>query len=157
MPSASASAAEPWPQGRRSRHGDRRWTLSAVPPRLDAVPCVRRHARDVLHLWGLPEVTADVELLLTELVTNAVEHARTSFTVSMSWLGWHLRCEVSDALPVLPHPQLALEPERTRGRGYLLLDSMSGGWGVEVHDDGKTVWFTLPVRRSPGADPRSGG
>ncbi len=156
MPSASASAAGPWPQGRPSRHGDERWTLSAVPPRIDVVPHVRRHARDVLHLWGLDEIAADLELLLTELVTNAVEHARTSFSVSMTWLGWQLRCEVSDALPVLPQPQLALDPDRTRGRGYLLLDSLSSGWGVEMHDDGKTVWFTLPVSRPPGAGRGSG-
>ena len=152
----SASPAEPWHEGRPAHTSDQRWTLSAVPPRIDSVPCVRRHARDVVHLWGIDEVTAELELLLTELVANAVEHARTTFTVSLTWRGWQLRCEVSDAVPVLPQPQLTPDGTRTSGRGFLLVDTLSSGWGVDMHDDGKTVWFTLPVRRTPRAAPSAG-
>lgn len=151
MPSASApEPVDQRPPGRLSPDGDKRWTLSAVPPRPDRVPFVRRQARDVLREWGVDEIAPEVELLLTELVTNAVKHARTSFTVVMTWSGWQLRCEVSDADPLPPQPQLTRRPERTGGRGFLLVDSMSSGWGVDMHGQGKTVWFNLTVDRSPG-------
>ena len=150
MPSASAlEPADEWPRGRLCATGDKRWTLSGMPPVPNCVPYVRQQARAVLRLWGLTEVASEVELLLTELVTNVVKHARTTFDVVMTWSGWQLRCEVSDGSPHPARPQLTPSPERTGGRGFLLVNALSSGWGVDMHDQGKSVWFTTGLSRSP--------
>jgi len=84
------------------------------------------------------------QLLTTELSANAIQHARTPFTVGIT----HddegtLTVEVHDqdsALPVVA----PYDPAALRGRGLLLVDSLSREWGVTpVPDDGKTVWFRL--------------
>jgi anti-sigma regulatory factor (Ser/Thr protein kinase) len=115
------------------------------------VPYVRQQALTVLRSWRLDEVAWEVELLLSELVTNAVKHARTSFTVVMAWVGRRLRCEVSDGNPRPPQPQPASEAVQAGGRGLLLVDSVSSNWGVTLHQQGKTVWFDLELDRALSA------
>jgi len=85
-------------------HGFARWMLSAVPAVADRVPSVREQAARVISLWQLDDVGSVAELLLTELVANAVRHARTPFTVLVRWNGRVLRCEVTDANPLSPTP-----------------------------------------------------
>ena len=84
------------------------------------------------------------QLLTTELSANAIQHARTPFSVGVT----HddegtLTVEVHDqnsALPVVA----PYDPAALRGRGLLLVDALSREWGVTpVPDDGKTVWFRL--------------
>jgi anti-sigma regulatory factor (Ser/Thr protein kinase) len=144
MPQPAAPVAAP--DGELSMDGVSRWMLSAVPAVPDRVPYVRRHAVAVLELWGLRDLLWVVELMLTELVANAVRHAGTPFTVVMSWNGRGLRCEVSDADPRPPRPQLVPDPEGTGGRGLLLVDRLAGSWGTDLRRQGKTIWFE--VRRS---------
>ena len=67
--------------------GFSRWILAGVPAVADRVPYVRRQAVTVLELWGLRDLLWVVELMLTELVANAVRHAGTPFTVVMPWNG----------------------------------------------------------------------
>ena len=142
-PPAGPAAA---PDGELSMDGFSRWILPAVPAAPDRVPYVRRQAVAVLELWGLPDLLWVVELMLTELVANAVRHAGTPFTVVMSWNGRGLRCEVTDADPRPPRPQLVPDPEGTGGRGLLLVDRLAGSWGADLRRQGKTIWFE--VRRS---------
>lgn len=83
-------------------------------------------------------------VLASELSSNAVDHARTSFTVAVSHdaLG-ALTVEVHDLSPELP-VLLPLAPDSMRGRGLHLVDALACAWGVtRVHDDGKSVWFRL--------------
>jgi len=134
------------PDGELSMDGVSRWILPAVPAVSDRVPYVRRQAVAVLELWGLRDLLWVVELMLTELVANAVRHAGTPFTVVMSWNGRGLRCEVTDADPRPPRPQLVPDPEGTGGRGLLLVDRLAGSWGADLRRQGKTIWFE--VRRS---------
>jgi anti-sigma regulatory factor (Ser/Thr protein kinase) len=123
--------------------GFARWILSAVPAVADRVPYVRQQAARVLSLWQLDEMASVAELLLTELVANAVRHARTPFTVLMRWNGRVLRCEVTDANPLPPNARFAVDPLAQGGRGLLLVDRFASAWGTELVPHGKTIWFDV--------------
>lgn len=83
-----------------------------------------------------------LRLLTTELVTNAVRHARSEVQLVVRRLDSRIRAEVGDAStsrPVLPG-----EDTPTRHRGLHLLEDLSEKWGVDVgHDGGKVVWFEV--------------
>ena len=140
---APEPVSAPPPDGRLIMNGFARWILSAVQPLAECVPYVRRQASAVLRLWRLDDMAWAVELLATELTANAVRHARTPFTVNMSWGGGRLRFEVTDASPLPPRPQLQEHLETTGGRGLVLVDTVAKRWGVDRHAQGKTVWFEL--------------
>ena len=82
-----------------------------------------------------------VVLMADELAANAVEHARTPFTVRIVVERFAVHIEVADdaaRLPILRNP----EPLATSGRGMQIVDHYATDWGVDSHpDDGKTVWF----------------
>ena len=92
--------------------------------------------------WGLGDVGSLAELLVSEVVTNAVEHGTSGGTVEIVALPAGLRVEVTDrseGLPELQHPS-ANEPT---GRGLAIVDQLSRWWGVERATDGKKVWFEV--------------
>jgi hypothetical protein len=77
-PPPTGRASVPLPDGRRIMDGFARWTLSAVQPQAERVPYVRQQALHVFQLWQIDDdLTWAGELLLTELATHAVRHART--------------------------------------------------------------------------------
>ena len=100
--------------------------------------------------WGLGDVGVLAELLVSEVVTNAVEHGSSGGAVEIIALPTGLRVEVTDqslGLPELRNPS-ATEPT---GRGLSIVDQLSRWWGVERATDGKKVWFEvddLDVSRS---------
>jgi anti-sigma regulatory factor (Ser/Thr protein kinase) len=83
------------------------------------------------------------EVLISELATNVVRHARTPFTVVITWDGRTLRAEVSDGVPLGPRPPLTSRDDDEGGRGLLLVDAVATDWGVDLYHDGKTVWFEI--------------
>lgn len=86
-----------------------------------------------------------VELLVSELVTNAVTHARSDTKVTIGSDVELLRVTVSDSCSATPHLRQA---DETGGRGLRLVDELSTRWGSDpVSGDGKRVWFEL--RRGP--------
>ena len=89
------------------------------------------------------------ELLITELVSNAVRHSDLSVEVRVVLSGSRLRVSVSDSshrMPVLRQ----VSDDQTSGRGLFLVDSLSSGWGVDVREEGgKTVWFELDLAAPP--------
>jgi two-component sensor histidine kinase len=96
-----------------------------------------------------PLVTADVahtaELLVSELVTNAVVHGTGMVRLVIDCADHCLSVTVSDDDPAQP----AIQPERLMsdgGRGLLMIESLAGSWGVKPRGDGpgKDVWFRLP-------------
>ena len=131
------------PDGHLSLDGSVRWTLPDISPRPQQVTYVRRQTRLVLQLWRLADLTWPVEVLISELAKNVVRHARTLFTVTVTWDGLTLMAEVSDASPLPPRPPVAATSEDEGGRGLLLVDAIATDWGVDLYHQGKAVWFTL--------------
>jgi anti-sigma regulatory factor (Ser/Thr protein kinase) len=96
-----------------------------------------------------PEVADLAVLLASELATNAVLHAGTSFEVRVELRGSQLRVEVIDTgehLPVVKR----YGPESPTGRGLRLLESGASRWGVEPRAAGKAVWFEIDSVLGPG-------
>ncbi len=101
--------------------------------------------------WGASVVCADAELVVTELVANAVRHAGTEITVRLAALKntpGGVRAEVSDGSqrPVRPRHANALEES---GRGLFLVDRLSSRWGADATSNGKTVWAEIIPDVSP--------
>lgn len=103
----------------------------------------RGFVRDALAAFAGPQpVLHDCVLLVSELVTNAIEHARTSFVVRWSTLDQLIRIEVEDDSPDFP---VLVEPpsDEPRGRGLSLVHALSADWGIEPTGAGKVVWFEM--------------
>ncbi len=114
-----------------------------------AVPCARLHARQVLWEWGLASLCESAELLVTELITNAVMASRAVTQVSpvRLWL-------VSDRAQILilvwdasPQPPVRVDAsgEAENGRGLMLVEAISEQWGwyCRDHSGGKFVWAIM--------------
>ncbi|MET9239311.1 ATP-binding protein [Nonomuraea sp. NPDC003709] len=117
------------------------WWLS---PDLGSVCDARRLTRDKLAAWGLDDQVEAAELLVSELVGNALEHAYGPVRLSFSAEDGLLRCEVEDENPVLPHMRV-VDADAESGRGLFLVDVLSCCWGGERTARGKAIWFELPV------------
>jgi anti-sigma regulatory factor (Ser/Thr protein kinase) len=93
--------------------------------------------------WGLSEEVIEIAQLATsELVSNSVEHALSAVEITMELEQASLRIAVRDysiAMPVHRSPDQA----GARGRGVALVNALAREWGVESHEDGKTVWLVL--------------
>ena len=100
-----------------------------------------------MRAWGCDDAIADAELLVSELVTNAVLHARSETRVTIQRDGSTVRISVYDTSRARPRLR-QLGPESVTGRGLLLVDRIARRWGVEPEDDGKSVWFEIDGRAS---------
>ncbi|MER6074655.1 ATP-binding protein [Streptomyces sp. NPDC001817] len=108
---------------------------------------LRRVVRASLTYWGRPDLVETAELLLTELVTNALRHARSRYIGVRVYLqGDHCVIEVNDGSPIVPVPRCA-GPDDESGRGLLLVESLAEAWGVS--EDGTTTWCKLPLTEGP--------
>ncbi|MFF0437646.1 SpoIIE family protein phosphatase [Streptomyces sp. NPDC004327] len=111
----------------------------------DAAPGrARRLARRALARWDLEELTDSVELLVSEVVTNAVRYAERPVTLRLLRTDV-LRCEVGDDSPQLPRQRRARETDEG-GRGLFLVNRLARRWGATRLSGGKVVWFELATR-----------
>jgi anti-sigma regulatory factor (Ser/Thr protein kinase) len=125
--------------------------------RFDASPEAPRASRRFLlemlrSLECKEELVDDAALVVTELATNAVLHARSGFTVTVASAGGAVRVEVSDESrtpPRRPAPSL----RAPGGRGLALIEAVASSWGVLHTGDGKIVWAQLAS--VPAAAPRT--
>src|SRR5690242_11534914 len=96
-------------------------------------------------------------LLVSELVTNAVVHAASALEVSWELAGECVTIAVRDADtgPLAASGRRAAAPDDLAegGRGLLIVDRLSAGWGTEHGGGRKTVWFWLPVDGAPAVAP----
>lgn len=92
--------------------------------------------------WGCENAAEIAQLLVSELVTNAVLHAQSGIEVVVRHGGRRLRVEVGDASRTPPVLRRHDEDAMT-GRGLSLVDQLSEAWGVERNADGKRVWFEV--------------
>lgn len=115
--------------------------------RPDLVRAARGFVRRVLANWELQQFTDDAVLITSELVSNAVLHARTAIRLTISSDGMHgVRIDVFDENPRLPTPAGA-PLHATSGRGLLSVAALASAWGTEDRGEGKVVWARL------GGDP----
>ena len=115
----------------------------------------RQHAREVLASWGLEPLADTAVLLVSELVGNAVQHARhggSELRLQMIDTGPQLRIEVSDADPRPPRFPWRSGPEGS-GFGLVLVDALAAKWGVDQAATGKTVWAELGTRQARDGSP----
>lgn len=123
-------------------------------PTPSSVPAARRFLRDTLAQWQLPSVAEAAELLVAEVCTNAVLHARTEFTVEVArgdfGAGEVVRVRVIDASSAMPR-QRNYGSDSTTGRGIRLVDTLASSWGVDRiaggrgSGPGKVVFFDVLV------------
>jgi serine/threonine-protein kinase RsbW len=137
----------PW-AGKSSR--TRQLTLAATAR---AVGLARRATHEALASWQMASIEDTAALLVSELVTNTVRHARTggsALELRLESAGAWLRIEVHDADPNWPAPRT---PDRLDGSGFgfVLIEALADKWGVRKATIGKAVWVELDTR--PGAGP----
>ncbi|MGP8299374.1 SpoIIE family protein phosphatase [Streptomyces inhibens] len=118
-----------------------------LDPKAQTAGQARRLARRALARWGLDELTDQLELLVSEVVTNAVRYAERPITLRLLRTDV-LRCEVGDDVPQLPRLRQA-RPSDEGGRGLYLVNRMARRWGATRLSMGKVVWFELSM--PPGA------
>ncbi|MFE4694156.1 ATP-binding protein [Streptomyces sp. NPDC056749] len=115
---------------------------------LSAVGEIRAALRDFLRSRRQPEATEVAELLLSELVTNALIHTRNGAVVTVTSMAARLRVEVRDfTAGQEPAPYVPNADDGTHGRGLLLVQSLADSWGVTAKALGKVVWFELNAGR----------
>jgi Histidine kinase-like ATPase domain len=125
-----------------------------IDPEPLRVSHVREWARKTLPGWGLTEHADIVELIISELATNAIMHGAGPVEICLSCTLGHLRIEVRDhgaGQPAVCHPGA----EDITGRGLALIDALTascgGSWGVASTrgQPGKTVYAILPLTPEP--------
>ncbi|KDN83260.1 ATP-binding SpoIIE family protein phosphatase [Kitasatospora cheerisanensis] len=112
------------------------WDLQ---PRHETPGRARRLAGHALHTWGLDHLRENCELMVSELVTNAIRHATRPVTLRLVRTSL-LRCEVGDDSPALPRTRRA-GPDEERGRGLQIVARCADRWGATRLGGGKVVWF----------------
>jgi anti-sigma regulatory factor (Ser/Thr protein kinase) len=111
-----------------------------------APAAARRLVVKLCETWDLHQVVELAELLISELVTNAVRHAGTDIEVTAA-VGEHfLHLHVRDRSKRLPTLSGSDGQQSHHNRGLQLIDRLSNGWGTTLTPYGKTVWATLRLR-----------
>lgn len=112
------------------------------------VALARAELRKLLDGWGLAVISDDALLVLSELLTNAVRHARVSRGREIETRYFRepqgVRIEVHDAAQNWPQPRM---PDVYGGRGLTVVSALAARWGTEVRDVGigKSVWAVITV------------
>lgn len=117
-------------------------------PEPESPSIARNLAGEACLAWELPRLLHPSRLVMSELVTNAIEHARTVITVAVSRRGHGVHLTVSDGEPALPR---LIRPARPRpgrplderGRGLRIVAATAHAWGSLPTRTGKVVWATL--------------
>ncbi|MDX2683005.1 ATP-binding SpoIIE family protein phosphatase [Streptomyces sp. NY05-11A] len=109
-----------------------------VEPDTAQVPRARKFAVDQVDAWGLEEASFVTELVVSELVTNAIRYGEPPIKLRLI-RDTSLICEVSDASNTAPHLRRARAFDEG-GRGLLLVAQLTQGWGTRHTTNGKTIW-----------------
>lgn len=118
------------------------WRVHDLPATAASAGLARALVRAACSDW---EVTDDVPVAVaSELVTNAVEHARSRSTLTLTLDGRGFTVSVHDTL-TLSDCDADTGGWPDRGHGLSLVAALARAWGVRPHGGGKTVWATLPV------------
>ena len=114
-----------------------------LPPEPQSVGTARRFVRERLNVHHLPLLVDDVTLVASELATNALSHAGTPFTVTITAFADDVVLEVRDGGASRPNRVDAGVDARV-GRGMAIVDVVCRDWGVVVDGNvGKAVWASF--------------
>ena len=113
----------------------RAWDLAADPA---IVGLARHHVKEQLDEWGLSEASFVTELVVSELLTNAIRYGSEPIQLRLIH-DRALICEVSDGNPTSPHLRRARILDEG-GRGLLLVAQLTTNWGTRHTPEGKTIW-----------------
>ncbi|MEU9702637.1 SpoIIE family protein phosphatase [Streptomyces sp. NPDC047981] len=108
-----------------------------------AVSGARRFCADTLGTWGLDELSFTTELIVSELVTNAIRYGKPPILLRLV-LDSSLTCEVFDGSSTAPHMRRARTFDEG-GRGLLLVAQFAARWGTRPGREGKTIWAEQPL------------
>ncbi|SOC49287.1 Anti-sigma regulatory factor (Ser/Thr protein kinase) [Blastococcus aggregatus] len=147
MCNTAAGTAGLWPAQIGSLMSSRNASVD-LPPTARSVRVARRLVLELMGAWGVPHDPEDAALLVTELVSNVVDHVggEAELTLEIGASEDWLRIAVVDGSAVLPVVR-ELSMDEPRGRGMRMVQEIADRWGAEDHDGGKRVWFEL---RPPG-------
>ncbi|MFF9854345.1 SpoIIE family protein phosphatase [Streptomyces litmocidini] len=123
------------------------WDLPKDPA---AVAGVRRQVDGCLERWATPVDRFTVELVVSELVTNAIRYGTPPIVLRLIRQPHLLTCEVEDASMTAPYLRHARESDEG-GRGLYICASLTDGWGVRYTAHGKTVWAGIGLLQSETA------
>ena len=112
------------------------WTLE---PEFSSVRMARSMIRDPLKRWGLEDLIPVTELLVSELVTNAIKYAKGEILMRLILESGSLACEVHDSSPALPRV-LQVDRDAENGRGLHVVSQLATRWGARRTHTGKVVW-----------------
>jgi hypothetical protein len=133
----------------------RHMILEVPQEELERVADARHRLRGMLHDWARPEQADAAVLAFSEMITNVMVHTGSTASVQADVTGppGHrtLRLHVADSNGTLPHRKHPGELASS-GRGVLLLEELSGAWGVDPQGDGKVIWCEFFEH----ADPENG-
>ncbi|GAA5040565.1 serine phosphatase RsbU (regulator of sigma subunit)/anti-sigma regulatory factor (Ser/Thr protein kinase) [Thermocatellispora tengchongensis] len=124
------------------------WEFAADP---SVVAEARKAAGERLAAWDLGEMASVTELVVSELVTNAIRYGGAPVGLRLIRDGGTLICEVSDPSSTQPRLRRARDTDEG-GRGLFLVAQLSTRWGSRYTHTGKTIWTEQPIT---GADPLS--
>ena len=115
-----------------------------LPGQALSVPTARRFVDSVLQSWGVGDLGWTATVVTSELATNCALHAAgATFTVRVLRRSERsVRLEVTDTSARVPL-QRVHSATSTTGRGLRIVAELAQSWGVDVRDDGKTVWVEL--------------
>ncbi|MFE5027966.1 ATP-binding protein [Streptomyces sp. NPDC056656] len=131
------------------------WDASwPIPRELTSVRQARRLVTAQLGDWNLDGLADTAELLVSELVTNALRHTRGPLRLNLQLRGSRLRCEVEDTDPAGPVHRV-VDTDAEGGRGTELLDLLTEAWGSTRTATGKTTWCEMLTQTPPKGSPAS--
>jgi anti-sigma regulatory factor (Ser/Thr protein kinase) len=109
-----------------------------VPVDASTVASVRARCAEKLGEWGLEEIAFTTEVIISELVTNAIRYGSPPIRVRLLYER-HLTCEVSDRSSTSPRLRRAATMDEG-GRGLFLVAQLSQRWGTRYTSGGKVIW-----------------
>ncbi|MFD7409730.1 SpoIIE family protein phosphatase [Streptomyces sp. NPDC059866] len=133
--------------------GSHRWSRMEIQRHdLHGVKTARKFVRDCLKGWELEAAADDLELMASEVVTNALVHADSHVELRLRQYPDRIRLEVrdSDVTPPVPSSLSAREdenPQAEHGRGLLIVDAL-GEWGSSPSGRGKVVWCERAIPKN---------
>jgi len=115
-----------------------------LPPEPSSATRARTLAREQLQASCSGDELDTIALLVTELATNAILHARTPFQLTVESRPGHVRICVEDQSSDRPTIR-RYESDAVTGRGLALVERLASSWGVDTTPSGKVVWCEVAV------------